>query len=89
MVKPRIIAKTRKAQKPPDAAVKDTVRLIILELEPPLRQMESVMALLTILSQATEPIEPAALSAPAQAGQAAHEQLAGQWQRAFAAIEQG
>ncbi len=71
----------RKPRKPSDTKKTDaSLRLVLFEMRPPLRQIEGVPALLVILSQATSPIEPAALAVLAQAGQAAHSELT--WTRA-------
>jgi hypothetical protein len=57
------------------------VSAALLDMESDLRQIEGMIALLVILSEASEPIEPAALAVVARAGQAAHDGLSHQWRR--------
>ena len=79
---------TRKPQKPPDTGKIDApLQSMLFEMEPPLRQIEGILALLTILGQATEPVEPAALAVLARAGQSAHEELSRQWHQVLAAVK--
>ena len=81
---------TRKPQKPPDTGKIDAcLRSVLFEMEPPLRQIKGTLTLLAILSQATEPVDPAALAVLAQAGQSAHEELSLQWHQALAAVKTG
>lgn len=47
------------------------------------------MALLVILSQATEPIEPPALAVLAAVGQSGHEQLLRMWLNSLVAVKAG
>lgn len=71
---------TRKPKKPPDTDKIDAhLRSVLFEMEPPLRHIEGVLALLTILGQATEPVEPAALAVLARSGQSAHDELSHHW----------
>lgn len=80
----------RKPKKPLDTGKIDTpLQSMLLGMEPPLRQIEGILALLTILGQATEPVEPAALAVLARAGQSAHDELSLQWHQALAAVKTG
>ena len=51
----------------------------LLAMEPELRQLDGLLMLLTVLSEATESIEPMALAALAHAGRSVHEELIRQW----------
>lgn len=80
----------RKPRSPSDAGETDaTPRSRLLEMETPLRQIEGVVALLVILSQATEPIEPPALAVLAAVGQSGHEQLLRMWLNSLVAVKAG
>lgn len=79
--KPRNKSDTRKIDAP--------LRSRLFEMEQPLRQIEGVSALLVILSQAGEPIEPAALAVLATAGHSGHEELLRVWRDALAATKTG
>ena len=71
---------TKKPQKPPDTGkINAPLQSMLFGMEPPLRQIEGILALLTILGQATEPVEPAALAVLARSGQSAHDELSHHW----------
>ena len=59
---------------------------MLFGMEPSLRQIEGVLALLTILGQATEP---AALAVLARAGQSAHDELSHHWCQILDAMKTG
>lgn len=80
----------RKPQRPSDIVTIDVpLRSVLLEMEPPLRQIEGILALLTILSEATEPVEPNALAVLTRAGHSAHEELLCQWHEGIDAVQTG
>lgn len=62
------------------------VRAALLDMEPELRQIEGVVNLLVVLSEASEPIEPAALAVVARAGQLAHDGLSRHWRRSLGMV---
>jgi hypothetical protein len=55
-------------------------------MEAELRDLHGLVALLTILSEAQDSVEPIALSVPASSGRRTYEALSSAWQTAFAAI---
>ena len=79
---------SRKPQKPSDTAKIDApLQSILFGMEPPLRQIEGILALLTILGQATEPVEPIALAVLARSGQSAHDELSHHWCQILDAVK--
>jgi hypothetical protein len=57
-------------------------------MEPELRQLEGVVALLTILGKAPDSVEPIALSALARSGRQALEPLSNSWRIVFGGLRQ-
>jgi hypothetical protein len=64
--------------------VKDAVH----DMEPALRHLEGVVALLTILGEAQDQIEPVALSALAKSARQIFEALSVSWRAAFEGMRQ-
>jgi hypothetical protein len=55
-------------------------------MEPELRQLEGVLALLTILGEAQDSIEPIALAALARSGRDAFDELEVSWRTIFEGV---
>lgn len=78
----------RKSRRPakPDT-MRDGVHTAIFDMEPELRRLHGLLILLTVLSEATEPIEPEALALLTQAGHSIHEGLARQWSTCMSVLK--
>lgn len=70
--------------RPVSSALKDAVH----DMEPELRHLEGVVALLTILGEAQDLVEPAALSALAKSARQIFEALSVSWRTAFEGMRQ-
>lgn len=66
------------------SVAKDAVR----DMEPELRHLEGVVALLTILGEAQDSVEPVALSALAKSARQIFETLSVSWRAAFEGMPQ-
>lgn len=64
---------------PIDSAVKD----IVFDMEAELRNLHGLVALLRVLSEAQDSIEPITLSVLANSGRRTYESLSSAWQAAF------
>ena len=69
------------------AAVIDEVRAAIFDIEPELRQIDGMLALLMILGESAEPVEPKALAALVRTGHAAFDELSQIWRHGLAAVK--
>jgi len=66
--------------------IRGSVREAIYEMETDLADLHGFVALLTILSEAQDSIDPAALSVLARSGRSTYEALSTAWRMAFEGI---
>lgn len=75
----------RKREKPEDQVAIDVIRQHLLDMEPELRMIEGLVAILHALSSTADQVEPIALAPLAYLGTEAVEKILSTWRQALVA----